>query len=273
MLLIRYRDDGLVSLELLSADSRVLAKFSGMPEQMLKKLNATSERAEPSLSLPGALGAAKQAEHEMAAVPPDLQFRIELAAITVDEKKAELDAALHEAANLRKPDPKSLLRQKLTQLALRRAELELQQLKRQASGRIKEMTQRMAPDATARKNKSGYLEPNLPDISGAWTSEVWGHVALKAVRPGEYHGTYNNTFGESPGELQLMWSAVEGRFLGKWREGVADRFGDISVRPAKYTDVLRGAFTTDLGSRIQPGVPRLSELEWKRAHAAPEPTP
>ena len=50
----------------------------------------------------------------------------------------------------------------------------------------------------------GSAEP--PDIAGEWTGEEWGTVVLKKTNDEEYTGTYTDTFGKKPGEIQLKWS-------------------------------------------------------------------
>ncbi len=106
-----------------------------------------------------------------------------------------------------------------------------------------------------------WLSADAPDISGRWTGEEWGEVALEQKEPGTYQGTYSDTFGKEVGGLELTWSRIERRFKGTWREG-KDRFGKISVR--MVGDEIRGAWTTNDASRIQPGNPELADLTWKR---------
>jgi len=101
-----------------------------------------------------------------------------------------------------------------------------------------------------------------PDIAGQWSGDDWGQVVLKKIDDAEYTGTYSDTFGKQPGEIQLKWSRIERRFNGAWREG-EDRFGDISVR--LVGDEIRGALTTDAKSKINPATPRLADLLWKRS--------
>jgi len=100
---------------------------------------------------------------------------------------------------------------------------------------------------------------NPPDIAGWWTGEDWGKVQLKHLGSGEYEGTYSDTFGKDPGQIQLKWSRIERRFNGTWREG-EDRFGELSLRLVK--EEIRGALTTDARSKINPGTPRLADLVW-----------
>ena len=66
--------------------------------------------------------------------------------------------------------------------------------------------------------------PDPPDISGEWTGPEWGQVVLKKITDKEYTGTYADTFGKEPGDIQLKWSWVEQRFIGTWKEG-DDRVG------------------------------------------------
>ncbi|MEQ8787753.1 MAG: protein kinase [Pirellulaceae bacterium] len=105
-----------------------------------------------------------------------------------------------------------------------------------------------------------------PDIAGRWTGEGWGRVVLEEKRPGEFEGTYSDTFGEERGVLHVVWSRIDRRFNGTWREG-DDRFGEVSLRLSD--NVVRGAWTTDAKSRIQPGTPRLADLTWIRASSRP----
>ncbi len=103
-----------------------------------------------------------------------------------------------------------------------------------------------------------------PDISGTWTGREWGEVVLEQTQPGHYAGTYTDTFGDNPGTLQLKWSRIERRFNGTWREA-EDRFGKISVRLVE--DEIRGAWTTNRKSGINPGTPELADLSWVRGDA------
>ena len=100
-----------------------------------------------------------------------------------------------------------------------------------------------------------------PDISGQWTGDEWGRVALKATEAGELEGTFTETIGKESGVIQLKWSRIERRYNGTWKDG-DDRFGDLSVR--LVADEIRGAFTTDAKSKINPATPNLSDLQWTR---------
>jgi serine/threonine protein kinase/WD40 repeat protein len=108
------------------------------------------------------------------------------------------------------------------------------------------------------------LPTGVPDISGQWSGEDWGQVELKNTSSTEYSGTYSETTGKQPGELELKWSHVERRFNGTWREG-DDRFGQISLRLVDQE--IRGAYTTDAKSKINPGTPALADLQWEKRHA------
>jgi WD40 repeat protein len=104
-----------------------------------------------------------------------------------------------------------------------------------------------------------------PDIAGTWSGDEWGRVVLKKASAGEYTGTYSDTAGNEPGEIQLKWSRRERRFNGTWREG-DERFGKLSVR--LLGDEIRGANTTDSPSDLNPAAPRLGDLSWTRVPAA-----
>jgi hypothetical protein len=99
-----------------------------------------------------------------------------------------------------------------------------------------------------------------PDIAGPWSGDEWGDVVLTKTNDGEYTGTYSETLGKGPGEIQLRWSRIERRFNGSWREA-EDRFGELSVRLVDTE--IRGALTTDAKSKINPATPRLADLTWK----------
>ncbi len=107
-----------------------------------------------------------------------------------------------------------------------------------------------------------------PDIGGKWAGEEWGDVVLEKQEPGEYEGTYTDTFKNKPGTIQLKWSRLERRFNGTWREDDV-RFGKISVR--LVDDEIRGAWTTNKKSDINPGTPKLADLLWKRSNRPTEP--
>jgi serine/threonine protein kinase len=100
-----------------------------------------------------------------------------------------------------------------------------------------------------------------PDIAGQWFGPEWGEVVLMAKQPGEYEGTYTDTFKEKPGTIEVQWSRFEGRFKGTWREG-QNRSGKISLRLVE--NEIRGAWTTSEKSEIKPGTPELADLTWKR---------
>lgn len=114
------------------------------------------------------------------------------------------------------------------------------------------------------------LGADPPDIAGEWTGDEWGRVVLKKGSDIEYTGTYSDTFGEQPGEIQLKWSRIERRFNGTWREG-EDRFGELSIR--QVGDEIRGAHTTDPKSKINPATPHLADLKWTRPKSSPGTNP
>ena len=99
------------------------------------------------------------------------------------------------------------------------------------------------------------------EISGEWTGEGWDNVVLHRTGSAEYRGTYTDTIGKQPGKIELKWSRIERRYKGTWSEG-KDRFGKISVR--QVGDEIRGAWSTDRKSRINPATPELADLLWVR---------
>ncbi|MGO9107771.1 MAG: protein kinase domain-containing protein [Thermoguttaceae bacterium] len=101
-----------------------------------------------------------------------------------------------------------------------------------------------------------------PDISGEWSGEYWGHVALKKTNDAEYTGSYSDTDTKHLGEIQVRWSRIERQFTGTWREGDF-RFGDISVCPVG--NELRVAIEVDAQCKINPGTPHLKGMTWTRA--------
>ena len=103
-----------------------------------------------------------------------------------------------------------------------------------------------------------------PDIAGRWSGPEWGDVVLAEKEPGEYAGTYTDTFREQPGTIEVRWSRLERRFNGTWQEG-KNRTGKISLR--LVDGEIRGAWTTSRESEINPGTPDLSDLCWTRAKA------
>jgi serine/threonine protein kinase/WD40 repeat protein len=112
------------------------------------------------------------------------------------------------------------------------------------------------------------LAADPPDIAGEWSGDDWGKVVLKQTSEGVYSGTYTDTYRQEPGEIQLKWSRVERRFNGKWSEG-EERFGELSVR--QVGNEVRGAWTTDAKSKINPGAPHLADLAWRRPGSSEKP--
>jgi serine/threonine protein kinase len=102
------------------------------------------------------------------------------------------------------------------------------------------------------------------DISGQWTGDDWGKVTLTKTGAAKYTGTYTDVFGPEPGKIELKWSRIERRYNGTWSEG-KDRFGKLSVRTVG--DEIRGGWTTNRKSEINPGTPALADLLWVRPQA------
>ena len=114
---------------------------------------------------------------------------------------------------------------------------------------------------------AGVVSTTPPDMSGNWQGDDWGQVTLTQTAPGEYTGTYIDTVvkEKGPGKIDLKWSRIERRYIGTWREGEDDRFGDLSIR--LIDKEIRGALTTDPNSKINPGTPRLADLVWARVNS------
>ena len=113
----------------------------------------------------------------------------------------------------------------------------------------------------------GVVSTSPPDISGTWQGDDWGQVTLTRTAPGEYSGTYTDTVvkDKGPGKIELKWSRIERRFNGTWREGEDDRFGDLSIR--LVDDEIRGGFTTDAKSKVNPATPALAEFAWAKTRS------
>ena len=74
-------------------------------------------------------------------------------------------------------------------------------------------------------------------------------------------GLYSDTYRQDIGRLTLKWSTASHRWEGTWGEG-KHRYGMISIRVLPDGSI-RGAWTTNKDCLIRPGVPALSDLEWK----------
>ena len=92
---------------------------------------------------------------------------------------------------------------------------------------------------------------------------------LEAKQPGQYEGSYTDSDNAKSGTVHLKWSRVERRFNGTWEEG-DDRNGKISLR--LVGDEIRGAWTTNKKSGINPGTPELADLLWVRNADVDDPT-
>ncbi len=126
-----------------------------------------------------------------------------------------------------------------------------------------------------------------PDLSGNWSGDGWGNVILKQVegKENQYSGSYVktsflNSVAEHPvheqfqkfqcaachadvpsGTIRVKWSNIEHRFKGTWSEG-KERFGKISLR--LVDDEIRGAWNASKKSTVNPKIPELADLVWKR---------
>ena len=110
------------------------------------------------------------------------------------------------------------------------------------------------------------------NISGSWRGENWGQVELSlksAKAPDDAAmclGTYSDTFEGQPGTIRLVWLPKNQRFEGTWSEG-KQRTGKLVIRLLPDGNTIRGSWTTDSTSTIQPGRPEHSDLEWLRTDA------
>lgn len=120
---------------------------------------------------------------------------------------------------------------------------------------------------------TGTGEQRIPDITGNWTGEGWGRVELRQTEPGVFRGSYSDTYGQKSGSLALRWSAQERRFNGEWTEGNKDRLGELTVRLPDGGSVLLGAFSADAKSKLNPGHPKLADLQWTRVIPGVNDTP
>ena len=112
----------------------------------------------------------------------------------------------------------------------------------------------------------GVVATSPVDIAGTWTGKDWGTVQLEPTNSGSYEGTYTDTFDGATGKIKLKWSRLERQFKGTWGQS-KKRFGRISIR--RVEDEIRGAWTTSKKSEIDSGVPRLSDLHWKKSEETP----
>jgi hypothetical protein len=109
----RPKKDGGGWLEIITAEGKVM------------RVDPAS-RIEPPVASPAVKAAAP-------APAADLSYEIELAQITVEEKVAELQVIKEELVSDTPPSARARLKQTLAELALRRAELDLARLKKQAA--------------------------------------------------------------------------------------------------------------------------------------------
>jgi hypothetical protein len=107
-------------------------------------------------------------------------------------------------------------------------------------------------------------EQRVPDLSGTWTGDEWGTVVLQQTKDGGFDGTYTDTFGKDVGRISVRWTPASRRFEGTWSEG-RFRFGHIALEAAGGGGAITGAYTTDPNCTINPGVPSLASLRWRKA--------
>lgn len=113
-----------------------------------------------------------------------------------------------------------------------------------------------------------------PNIIGMWRGDDWGDIELQfrlvVTDPNGpyYSGTYTDTFSTQPGKIELSWSPDTQRFEGTWKEG-DDRAGNLAIRMLPGGNVIRGSWTTNAKSKVQPGRPEHSDLEWLRSNKTP----
>ncbi len=110
-----------------------------------------------------------------------------------------------------------------------------------------------------------------PDIAGQWVGGEWGTVVLKAADLNRYTGTTANATHAlgairvgANGTIELMWSRLQGRFNGHWKQD-GDHSGKVSLRLVGKE--IHGAWTMKKSSAVNDVTPRLSELVWRRREA------
>jgi len=101
------------------------------------------------------------------------------------------------------------------------------------------------------------------NIAGDWAGENWREITLSSAEEadGWYTGSFNNQAGER-GVLQLEWSRLKRRYVGRWRVGNSQS-GAINLRPSANNQV-RGAISVDTDSMLTPNESRLHDFVWSR---------
>lgn len=111
---------------------------------------------------------------------------------------------------------------------------------------------------------------NPPDITGVWTGEDWGDVALIQTESGAYAGGYSGAAKRGPGTIDVKWSRREKRYVGQWQADAGELGGSLSVR--LLDKEIRGAWTKR--RRQNGGSPgKLADLAWTRSQTPASPTP
>lgn len=81
-------------------------------------------------------------------------------------------------------------------------------------------------------------------IDGRWDGGAdWGEVIIDGLS-----GTYSDTFGDDPGEIELVQTSGT-TYEGTWNEQGTARFGTIELE-VRSEDVIVGTWTADPASTI-----------------------
>ena len=116
-----------------------------------------------------------------------------------------------------------------------------------------------------------HRDVKAPDIAGSWRSDAWGAIELQHLlvvtdpNGPTYAGTYTGVTNAKPGQMELKWVPQFRQFQGTWREGET-RFGKLSIRLIPNGNTIRGSWTIDVDSKIDPDQPVFSDLEWTRGN-------
>jgi hypothetical protein len=87
-------------------------------------------------------------------------------------------------------------------------------------------------------------DANAEGIDGRWDGgQDWGEVIIDGLS-----GTYSDTFGADPGEIELVQTS-DTTYEGTWNEGGTARFGTMELE-VRSSDLIVGTWNADPASTI-----------------------